>query len=194
MAAGVDDVPILRYGTVELAQHRPRVQCPRRHREFLIVRQIGGDLRGDRIAAPTRPADATLLESPSNRLGGGAGIGPDVQIGGAQSLPQSVRVGVDLYDLGIGVEVAALGREMPEPRAGADHQIALGKVFAGRSLENVPATSRAKGLPSNRPLANKVVANTVARVLPRPLRSPKSDRYLDRPTGEASECRRAPGR
>ena len=54
-----------------------------------------------------------------------------MQIGGPEPLPQPARVDVDLHDLGVRVEIAALGRVMAEPGPGADHQVALGEEFAG---------------------------------------------------------------
>ena len=70
------------------------------------------------------------MQAARDRLGGGAGIGANMQIGGLDTLPQPARVGVDLDDLGVGIEIAALGRVMAEPGAGANHQVALGKKFA----------------------------------------------------------------
>src|SRR6516165_3754083 len=63
VAAGDDDVPIPGDGAVELTQYRPRVQCFRRHREFLVVGHIGGNAWSNRVAAPARPADAAFPEA-----------------------------------------------------------------------------------------------------------------------------------
>ena len=65
-----------------------------------------------------------------DRLGRGLGVGAHVQVGGAQALPQAARVGVDLHRARAGIEIAALGRVVAEPRADADHQVGLGEALA----------------------------------------------------------------
>ena len=66
-----------------------------------------------------------------DRLGRGPGVGADMQVGGAQALPQAARVGVDLDRARAGIEVAALGRVVAERRADADHQVGFGEALAG---------------------------------------------------------------
>src|SRR5438128_4790431 len=92
----------------------------------LGVRVLGGcgDLRGDLVAAPAPTADAPFLEPAHNRLGGRLGVGLDMKVGGSQPLPQPARLCVDPHHLGVGEEIAPLGRVMAEPSPGGNHQIA----------------------------------------------------------------------
>ena len=132
MPAGDDDVPILRYGRVQFLDNRTRVERAGSRRIGLGVRVLGGrgNLRGNLVTAPAATADAPFLEPAHNRLGGGLGIGLDMKVGGSQPLPQPARLGVDTYHLGVGKEVATLGRVVTEPGSGGDHKIAFGKQLA----------------------------------------------------------------
>ena len=100
------------------------------HREFLAVGRVAGDQLGHLVGAEAGALDAALLHARHDRLGRGAGVGADVQVGGAQALPQAARVGVDLDGARAGIEVAALGGVVAERRAGADHQVGLGEALA----------------------------------------------------------------
>ena len=64
-----------------------------------------------------------------------------------------MRVRVDLHDLGIGLEIAALGRKMPEPSA--DHEIA--RKGAG-DVEG-------QGVAVEEALAHRLVASNAAALL-----------------------------
>src|SRR5690348_9995005 len=76
MAAGDDDVPILRHCRVQLFDDRPRVERAGGRLIRLEVRILGSrrNLRSDLVAAPAAAADPLFLGSAHNRLGSRLGI------------------------------------------------------------------------------------------------------------------------
>ncbi len=130
MARADDDLPVLGDRLVELEHRLARVEGVGLHREFLGVGRVAGDLLGHLVGAEAGARHAALLHARHDRLGRGPGVGADVQVGGAQALPQAARVGVDLDGAGAGIEVAAFGRVVAERRTGADHQVGLGEALA----------------------------------------------------------------
>ena len=175
---------------------------------FLGVGLIGGGRsswrshccasRGGWMPLSLQPAD--------DRLGGGLGVGVDVQVGGAQPLPQAARVGVDLHDLGVGDRDSrprsCSGRARRRRRSPDRFRRNSSRA---RSLAKVPAMSSANGLPSNRPLPSSVVASSAPASFGQRferLAAPDQDRAAaadhDRPLGLGDHRRRSrrppPGR
>src|ERR1700751_189949 len=97
MAAGDNDIPILRHCRVQLFDNRPRVERAGGWRIGLGVRVLGGcgDLLCDLVAAPAAAADALFPESAHNRFGSRPGVGLDMKVGGSPPLPQPPRLSVD---------------------------------------------------------------------------------------------------
>src|SRR5579885_3344371 len=132
MSASDDDIPVFRYDLVEFLNDRPRIERPGRDGVglWIGVGRRGSDPCRNLVAAPAGPSDAALTQAAGDRLGSGARIGADMQVGGLHPLPKPARIEVDLHDLGVWIQISALGRVMAKCRSRGDHQIALGEIFA----------------------------------------------------------------
>ena len=138
--------------------------------------------------------DAALLQAGEDRLGGGLGVGADVEIGGAQPLPQAARVDVDLDDAGAGIEIAALGRVVAERRADADHEVGFGELLAREVAGEGAGDVERIGIAVEQALAEerrRRQRTRPARPAPRARRRRRTGSRRDRRSGSASRPRRS---
>ena len=78
---------------------------------------------------PASGAMSGRFERLHQRTDPSLGIGLDVQIGNLATLPQPPRLGIDLNDPSIRIEVAALRRVIAQRRTHADHEIGVREQF-----------------------------------------------------------------
>ena len=93
------DVPVLRDDGVELHDRLARIDHAGGDGEFLAVRLVGGDRRGQRRCAEAGLRHAPLAQRRGDGRGPGRRIRPHMQVRRPQPLPQPARVDVDLHDL-----------------------------------------------------------------------------------------------
>ena len=119
------------------------------------------DLIREHRRARTGRGMAALLELRQHGFGGGLGVRPDVQVGDAQALVQPARVEVDLHRLRVRIEVAGLGRVVPQTRADADQQVARRRIPRARAGSRTRRRRRCRsGCDRRGPLAKSEVASS----------------------------------